>query len=319
MTERFFSLGRFAMREALRYCGVGPEDRVMLPSFICRDVLASIAELKAKVAYYEVDDELKPVSLDPATTAKVVVAVNYFGFPQDLRPFNEYCAITGATLIEDNAHGFLSRDENNKPLATRAKFGVTSFRKTLNVDDGAILTTSLHESEIAPQIQYRDAPTSTRTLLIGRLASLQNKTRLPLVATAQLVSRLMRRIRTGSSLPRSEPNVESVIPGSAAPTRQSLLAVNNLDSTTEIARRREMYAKIEPQVRKAGIKTIFDLLPTYTCPCGLPVYAETHQVKRLKQIARKNRVTMMSWPDLPAEVEPIAPQHYSKVWLLNFK
>jgi len=28
---------------------------------------------------------------------------------------------------------------------------------------------------------------------------------------------------------------------------------------------------------------------------------------------------LMNWPDLPAEVEPIAPQHYSKVWLLNFK
>ncbi|MFM8003312.1 MAG: hypothetical protein ACKPAJ_13020, partial [Actinomycetota bacterium] len=86
MTERFFSLGRFAMREALCHCGVGPDDRVMLPSFICRDVLASIAELNARVVYYEVDEQLKPVSLDPMTTAKVIVAVNYFGFPQNLEP-----------------------------------------------------------------------------------------------------------------------------------------------------------------------------------------------------------------------------------------
>jgi len=51
----------------------------------------------------------------------------------------------------------------------------------------------------------------------------------------------------------------------------------------------------------------------------LPVYADAQQVKSLKRIAQKNRVTLMKWPDLPTEISPIAPPHYSKVWLLNFK
>jgi hypothetical protein len=319
MTERFFSLGRFAMREALRHCGVGPEDRVMLPSFICRDVLASIAELKARVVYYEVDEHLKPISLDPKTTVKAIVAVNYFGFPQNLEPFNKYCALTGASLIEDNAHGFLSRDENNTPLATRAKFGITSFRKSLNVDDGAILISSLSESEIEPQISFLDSPVSGRTKLIIRLASLQRLTRLPIVNCAQFVSQLTRRIRTGSSLPQSDQSVESVIPGHPAPTRGSISVFQALNNAVEFARRREMYAKIEPRVRAAGVKPVFESLPAFTCPYGLPIYAEAHQVKSLKRIARKNRVTLMKWPDLPTEISPIAPPHYSKVWLLNFK
>jgi len=319
MTERFFSLGRFAMREALRHCGVGPDDRVMLPSFICRDVLASIAELKARVVYYEVDEQLKPISLDPTTTVKAIVAVNYFGFPQNLEPFNKYCSLTGASLIEDNAHGFLSRDENNTPLATRAKFGITSFRKSLNVDDGAILISSLSESEIEPQISFLDSPVSSRTKLIRRLASLQRLTRLPLVNIAQFFSQLTRRIRTGSSLPKADQTVESVIPGQPAPTRGSISVFQALNNAVEFERRREMYAKIEPRVRAAGVKPVFESLPAYTCPYGLPVYAEAHQVKSLKRIARKNRVTLMKWPDLPTEITPIAPPHYSKVWLLNFK
>jgi len=319
MTERFFSLGRFAMREALHHCGVGPDDRVMLPSFICRDVLASIAELKARVVYYEVDEQLKPVSIDPTTTAKAIVAVNYFGFPQNLELFNKYCALTGASLIEDNAHGFLSRDENNTPLATRAKFGITSFRKSLNVDDGAILISSLSESEIEPQISFLDSPVSGRTKLLRRLTSLQRLTRLPIVNYAQFVSQVTRRIRTGSSLPQSDQTVELVIPGHPAPTCGSISVFQASNNAVEFERRREMYAKIEPRVRAAGVKPVFESLPAYTCPYGLPVYADAQQVKSLKRIARKNRVTLMKWPDLPTDVVSIAPPHYSKVWLLNFK
>ncbi|MEY4129674.1 MAG: hypothetical protein RIS81_1423, partial [Actinomycetota bacterium] len=48
MTIRYFSLGRFAIREALSLIGVGAGDSVMLPSYICRDVLASVNERGAK-------------------------------------------------------------------------------------------------------------------------------------------------------------------------------------------------------------------------------------------------------------------------------
>jgi len=48
MTIRYFSLGRFAIREALSLIGVGAGDSVMLPSYICRDVLASVHERGAK-------------------------------------------------------------------------------------------------------------------------------------------------------------------------------------------------------------------------------------------------------------------------------
>ena len=76
---------------------------------------------------------------------------------------------------------------------------------------------------------------------------------------------------------------------------------------------------LEPQVVAAGANLIFDQLPSNTCPYGLPVYATPNIKRKLEKIARKNRVTLMSWPDLPDDVRPAAPSFYQQVWLLNFR
>ena len=79
------------------------------------------------------------MSLLNSQHCKALLAVNYFGFAQDLAPFREYCLRTGATLIEDNAHGFLSKDTSGVLLGTRADLGITSIRKTFRLVNGAAL------------------------------------------------------------------------------------------------------------------------------------------------------------------------------------
>ena len=98
-TVRYFSLGRFAMKEALVACGVGENSSVMLPSFICRDVLAAINELGAIATFYDVDKKLEPIGLDSSPKSKAIIAVNYFGFPQNLEPFKKYCTSSGAKIV----------------------------------------------------------------------------------------------------------------------------------------------------------------------------------------------------------------------------
>ncbi|HBZ62659.1 MAG TPA: hypothetical protein DEO42_07650 [Acidimicrobium sp.] len=103
------------------------------------------------------------------------------------------------------------------------------------------------------------------------------------------------------------------------PQSQSVEFLQNLDESAEIARRRNLYQKLQPQVVAAGAKLIFDSLPANTCPYGLPVFATPNIKRKLEKIARKNRVTLMSWPDLPDDVRSTAPSFYQQVWLLNFK
>ena len=115
-------------------------DKILLPSFICRDVLSSINVLEAEAIFYDVDSKLEPLkSLKYLPESKAIISVNYFGFPQDLTPFNNYCNRTGSVLIEDNAHGLFSRDKNGHFLGARGDIGIFSLRKTLPLLNGAAL------------------------------------------------------------------------------------------------------------------------------------------------------------------------------------
>ena len=136
---RLYGHGRQAFAEALLLSGAAG-GRVLLPSFICRDLLASVAAAGAKPSFYGVKPDLTPDE-DPSRwpDAHAVLAVDYFGFPQDLTPFQAYARRCGAALIEDAAHALFSRDAAGRLLGTRAPLGILSLRKSLPLPDGGAL------------------------------------------------------------------------------------------------------------------------------------------------------------------------------------
>ena len=86
---RYYAFARQALVEALRLIGTGSGDEVLVPSLICKDVLASIHTLGATPVFFEVDHNLNPIGLDQISSSKAIIVVNYFGFAQDLAPFNK--------------------------------------------------------------------------------------------------------------------------------------------------------------------------------------------------------------------------------------
>ena len=317
-TVRYFSLGRFAMKQALIACGVGENDSVMLPSFICRDVLAAINELGAIATFYDVDKKLEPIGLDSAPKSKAIIAVNYFGFPQNLEPFKKYCTSSGAKIIEDNAHGFLSRDTNNQLLGQRTEYGITSFRKSVRTSDGAMLTTSHNDTEIAPQLEFQNSAVSFRDAALSLFAQIERKTNIPVLNLAQSAVKKVRQLKTGSAMPLVDSSVEKVIPGMPNPNRSSVTKMLAVNETNEVARRRNLYNAILADIVKLGLQPVFSTLESGTCPYGFPVYVAHDSQKQLAKLARKHRVTLMTWPDLPISVLPTAPEYYKQIWLLNF-
>ena len=318
-TLRYFSLGRHAMRIALIHADVKPGDKVMIPGFICRDLLAAINSLGALPIFYDVDKQLKPLHLDISVKPKAIIAVNYFGFEQDLEPFERFSEQTSAQIIEDNAHGFLSRDKDNNLLGQRTKFGVTSFRKTIQVVDGATLATTLSEDDIPKQVEFLNQSVEIRSKLLRTFSHIEKKTKLPIVGAAQFASRSIRFVRTGSKFLTSDPEVENRIPGVVNPHATSIERMLSIDQYSEINRRRNLFIKILPEVQKLKLRPIFTDLPDGVCPYGLPLYAPIESKKLLSKLARRHRVTLMPWPELPQKILPTAPEHYKQVWLLNFR
>ena len=295
-------------------------DAVLVPAFICRDLLAPIHAVGAEPVFYEMDRELRPMVLPEIQNVRAVLAVNYFGFPQDLTPFRVYCERDDATLIEDNAHGLLSHDETGTALGARGDLGIFSIRKTFSLPDGAALMVNKPEwqSRLEQQLPCRSESLPPGYWVKRGLARMQRQTGAPLLALGQDLARSIRRWRAGFDVAPSLPESEYAMPLDPAPHCYTMAALQRLDVAGETARRRKLYGEFHALLANLDIEPVFGELTTGTVPYGYPFYADEQAAQAVAKFARKQGLDCIHWPDLPAAVVSAAPVHYRSVWLVNF-
>lgn len=319
-TIRYFRFGRHALLAALNILQLRPGDSVLVPAFICRDLLAPMHAMGANLVFYEVGLDMRPVNLPDGNDVRAVLAVNYFGFSQDMLPFRIYCEHHGAALIEDNAHGYLSCDENGSPLGTRGDFGVFSIRKTFALPDGALLVVNKPEwqGHLAPQLPCRSELLASTYWVKHGLAWLQRKTGVALLAMGQDLARYLRRLHTGHAIAPLLPANEFEMPPEPAPHSHSMALLPNLDRVSEVSRRRRLYLEFQARFSGLNIQPVFGELPVGVAPYGYPFYADIHTAQMATKLARKQGLDCIHWPDLPAAVSLNAPLHYQSLWMVNF-
>ena len=239
----YYSLARQALKEALLLAGISAGDSVVVPALICKDVLLPIESLGASVSFYEVDKFLQPIGLTNIDRAKAIIAVNYFGFAQDLTPFVELGRRLNAVIIEDNAHGFLSSDSTGQLLGTRTEVGITSIRKTLRIPNGASLSINNEsfQTRATLQLEPNNDRLGVRFLTTHFASSVQRTTKLPLLRLLQMITRLLRRLATGSTLPIYNHERELASVASTPPSQYSLKVIERIVEHREIARRRKLF------------------------------------------------------------------------------
>jgi hypothetical protein len=318
---RYYSLARFALLAALELLNLPRNARVLVPAFICRDLLAAIHAAHATPVFYAVDESLSPAEINQNwPRASVVIAVNYFGFPQDLTEFRSYCENTGAYLIEDNAHGFLSSDDQGVPLGVRGDLGLLSIRKTLLLPNGAALLINNKELlRFVPQQEHflhHKLSLSFRVKLV--LSWLQRRCDLPVLMWIQVVVRLLRYMRTGYAITPLAPENEFQLPEGKQPHQYLLRAISEADSELEMSRRRNLYQRFEYELSMYGVRSVFKCLPLHTVPYGYAFYASKQNATRVARLARSAGFDCVRWPDLPETVKPMAPDHYHSLWMINF-
>ena len=316
----YYSLARQALKESLLLAGVSAGDSVVVPALICKDVLLPIESLGANVSFYEVDKFLQPIGLIDIDRAKAIIAVNYFGFAQDLTPFVELGRRLDAVVIEDNAHGFLSSDHTGQLLGTRTEVGITSIRKTLRIPNGASLSinTESFQTRAPLQLDPSNDRLGIRFPITHFASSVQRTTKLPLLRLLQMITRLLRRLATGSTLPTYNHERELASVASMPPSNYSLKVVERTAEHREIARRRKLYTNIEKIVGSTGVEPVFNQLPDHCTPYGFPFYASPVIAKQFSNSCRKFGVEVIHWPDLPDQVFGSAPDFYKNLWLVNF-
>jgi hypothetical protein len=321
----FFAYGRQALAEALRRGGVRRGDRVLLPGLICREVLASVAAVEATPRFYAVNEDLgTDESLLAAAApegARAVVAVDYFGFPQRLEPFREFCMDRGAVLIEDNAHGFLSAD-GDAPLGHRADFGVFSLRKTLALPNGAALVDTRAAASFAASTgaTYDLSPAGAERRYRMKAAAKQVMALTGIRGARVLIAsaRLARLAATGRRVPTPGPEAETLMPGEAYSPRAARL-LSHCDVAAERQRRRALYERCRAMLGGVpGVEPLAARLEASVVPQGYPFrFTGRDPAAFVRQWWRRG-VPMVGWPDLPRAIQPAAPDHYSGLMLVPF-
>ena len=318
---RYFSYGRHALFEALQMIGCTNGDKILLPAFICRDLLSAINTTGAIPIYYDVDRRLQLAdSPDLLPSGKAILAVNYFGFPQNIDPFDRYCKRTGAVMIENNAHGFLSRDKNGQALGTRGEIGIFSIRKTLALPNGAAMVIN------APERHYplnpQKTPSRTEISLSFAMKCILKKLKpfidLKMIRLFTSIARMARKIVTGHQISLSAPDAEFRLPENAVPCQALLPSLARIDENHELFRRRELYLILDSIISRVGYEPVFPSLPNNVVPYAYPFYSQENKIGIARETLKKINLDCFPWPDLPDEMRQRSFEYYKNVWVVNF-
>lgn len=318
---RFFAYGRHALFEALVLAGVGKGDVVLLPEYICGETLSAVNACGARVEYYPLGPDMElAVPSDALPKARAVLAINYFGFPQPLAPFEAYCGESGAVLIEDNAHGFLSQDEDGEYLGTRGDVGIFSFRKSLPLVNGSSVVVN-RPGKVLPlrvQLPFVQYARSKIFRIKGFLRQLPRWNMTGLLYALISLDRGIRKFRTGSDYVRLGVEEELILPGSPEPDAGLLQALRSLDVDCEISRRRRLYHGLQEFVGNHGGIPVFPRLPDHVVPYGFAFRAPPERIDAIRQALRGQHLDCYLWPELPLAIQEKSVERYQNVWLINF-
>ncbi|WP_256081141.1 aminotransferase class I/II-fold pyridoxal phosphate-dependent enzyme [Massilia sp. YIM B04103] len=144
---RLVTSGRVAIALALRQMGVGAGDTVLVPSYHCASMVEPVIWSGATPVFYRINPDTS-VKLDDVAAkldgrAKVLMATNYFGFPQDLAALRAFCDARGLLLLEDCAHSFLG-EYKGKPLGSYGDYAIASSMKFFPIYEGGCLVSARH-------------------------------------------------------------------------------------------------------------------------------------------------------------------------------
>ena len=133
-------IGTFMARDALSlaalYLNLTRKDVVLLPAYLCKEVLRPFAG-RSQVLFYDIGDDL---SADPDVIrrqldrerVRLLLTINYFGFLQPWREeIGALCRERDVVLLEDCAHSLLTTGSGDT-----GDLSVVSYRKLLPVFDG---------------------------------------------------------------------------------------------------------------------------------------------------------------------------------------
>lgn len=185
--------GTDALQIAMMALGIGPGDEVITPGFTYIATAETVALLRAKPVYVDIDERtynLDPALIEAAITprTKAIIPVSLYGQCADFDAINAIAARHGIPVIEDGAQSFGATYKGRKSC-NLSEIACTSFfpSKPLGCygDGGAIFTSDEALAKVIRQIARHGQDRRYHHIRVGvnsRLDTLQAAILLPKLA-----------------------------------------------------------------------------------------------------------------------------------------
>lgn len=283
---RHVTSGRIALALAMRAIGIAPGERVLVPAYHSMSMIPPILACGAEPVFYRIRPD---ASVDLGDAAgkldgvRALVAINYFGFPQDLAAIRAFCDEHGLMMVEDCAHSFFGAS-NGRGLGTFGDYAIASSMKFFPIYEGGCLVSARH-SLAAIKLGGAGAGFELKAALAAiergldyrRLALLRPLLRGPLVLKAMLWNQVKRRRRSAPGLTPDSSDSSYNFDPRWLDKRSSLFSrlVMRLAARGRIGRRRRAhYETLQASLADlAGMPPLFPQLPADVVPWAFPVVA----------------------------------------------
>ena len=140
-----YTRGRYALFDAYRLSGVGPEGGLLVPAYHCRTMLDPAISLGAPVLLYSLDERLAPdvtalqqLVQRAVRPARALLLTHYFGFAQEVVPIKAFCEEHSIALIEDCSHALFNL-RGAERLGKHGRYTTASPYKLFPCEEGGLL------------------------------------------------------------------------------------------------------------------------------------------------------------------------------------
>jgi hypothetical protein len=315
--------GRASILLALEMLGLGPGDRILLPTYHCPTMVAPADALGVAPLFYPVDEHGTPcldwLNMQDLSGVRALLVAHFFGLPQPMEVFRRWCDARGIALIEDCAHALFGRS-GGRPIGAWGDIAIASLTKFLPVPEGGCLVNNVGAPLLA--LTPCGAKTSVKAAVDifeegarhHRLTGLNTLVAGPLAALRGLRQPAPSAAPARAGGPEASPadgfSVDAALAhrALAAPCRW---VAEHLPRERIVGRRRHNYAWLAR--RLAGLPGVHPLLPELPGGCApyvFPLWVDAPdpgyaELRRHLPVFRWDRL----WPGVP-----ILPGDHGRDW-----
>lgn len=290
--EYKFAYARSALKFGLKYLNKDENNIILIPDYICEDVIDPLKYNNLKHVYYKINDNLEPnwesIERNINKNVKYILMVHYFGKNQNIEKFKFIAKKYNLLLIEDNAHGYGGK-YNNTFLGDFGDISISSPRKLYNIQSGGILKININNDFLLQKLPtYKPKKINLFRQQLNHFPKIKKYFKLYL---------------------KSRPKYEDIdyfrnsILKDYIIDNKSLEYLININFEKQRLLRYNEYIKWKNFAESNNLKPVFSNFEKDLIPWCFPAYVkDNNEAIKWFDWGWENDVNIFSWPTLPNEI-----------------